>query len=353
MISHLRLSRTLMCIRKHNRNVSRWTSTTAPTTTVGFIGLGNMGLPMCLNLVQNSQNENGDRTHSIIAYDTNEASIQKAELGGATPAATLEELVQSNCDIIFTMLPTCAAVEEVVGTLLESWPVEEEPKSGVFVDCSTVSPMTTRRVHDQILAFNTAHKNIHLDLLDAPVSGGVKGAEGATLTFMVGSSHDEALEVVQPLFEIMGSRIFVCGKSGTGSVTKLCNNLALGAQMVGICEAMNLGDALGVDPVILANVMNASTAKCWSSDICNPHPTVAKSMQEERQGNGPPACQNYEGGFGANLMLKDLSLAVDAGQQAGVALPVGVTAKELYRLAQLRGMGDKDFGIMLQFLLGK
>jgi 3-hydroxyisobutyrate dehydrogenase len=145
----------------------------------------------------------------------------------------------------------------------------------------------------------------------------------------------------------MGQRVMYCGKSGTGSATKLCNNLALAAQMVGICEAMNLGDALGVDPIVLANVMNTSTAKCWSSQVNNPHPKVAAAI-----GTGP-ASNDYKGGFGTKLMLKDLGLATQVAKDLHVGLPITSLSKELYQLADLRGLGDKDFGVLLQFLRGK
>jgi 3-hydroxyisobutyrate dehydrogenase len=190
-------------------------------------------------------------------------------------------------------------------------------------------------------------------MLDAPVSGGVRGASEATLTFMVGNSSAKfvtgtptALDVAQPLLEHMGRRIVICGGPGAGAATKLCNNLALAAQMAGICEAMNLGDALGVDPVVLAQVMNTSTAKSWSCEVNNPHPAVAAINQT-------PAALDYQGGFSAQLMLKDLGLAVDAGQANNVALPIGNATKELYRMATLQGKGSKDFGVLLQFLRGK
>lgn len=163
---------------------------------------------------------------------------------------------------------------------------------------------------------------------------------------MVGCDSAESLEKAQPYLEAMGQRIIACGGPGAGSATKLCNNLALAAQMIGICEAMNLGEGLGVDPVVLANVMNTSTAKSWSCEVNNPHPDVAAVK-------GSPASKDYKGGFGTKLMLKDLTLAVNAGASAGVALPIGTASKELYKMAELRGMGNKDFGVILQFLRGK
>jgi len=165
---------------------------------------------------------------------------------------------------------------------------------------------------------------------------------------MVGCEDKQALEKTQPHFDCIGGKTIDCGGPGAGSVTKLCNNLALAAQMIGICEALNLGDSLGVDPVVLANVINSSTAKCWSCEANNPHPDVAMA-----KGGKTPSAKDYEGGFGTGLMLKDLSLALSAGSEAGVSLPLGSTSKELYKLANAHGLGSKDFGVMLQFLRGK
>lgn len=293
---------------------------------IGFVGLGNMGLPMCLNLLAADH-------RNLVAFDLNNDALQEAANGGARPAQNLDELSSSGCSLVFTMLPGCQAIDAVMPKLLGA-----SQKPLIIVDCSTVSPSTSRKWHAE--ANTLGHT-----LVDAPVSGGVKGAQDATLTFMMGATEDsEAFHRATPFLREMGKRVISCGGPGTGAATKLCNNLALAAQMIGICEAMNLGEELGVDPKTLAGVMNISTAKCWSSEVNNPHPDVA---------DGTPASNQYRGGFGSKLMLKDLGLAVAAGEGAGVALPLTTTAKELYRLASLRGMGDEDFGIMLQFLKGR
>jgi 3-hydroxyisobutyrate dehydrogenase len=165
---------------------------------------------------------------------------------------------------------------------------------------------------------------------------------------MIGCKDMGAFEKTKPYFDLMGKRTVECGGPGAGSATKLCNNLALAAQMIGICEAMNLGESLGVDPIVLADVMNTSTAKSWSCEVNNPHPQVGIA-----KGGKMPSSKNYEGGFGTKLMLKDLSLAVIAGAEAGVSLPIGTASRELYKLAELHGLGEKDFGVVLQFLRGK
>lgn len=293
---------------------------------------------MALNLYKKSSS-------SVLAFDLNPSAMQEASDGGMKLASSVDE-IGASCSVIFTMLPGCAAVSGVMKSLVDARSSSNHASKVVVVDCSTVSPITARQWHD-------VWKTNGDVMLDAPVSGGVKGAREGTLTFMVGNSAIDhkigtsaAMDVATPLLEYMGGRIVLCGGPGAGAATKLCNNLALAAQMVGICEAMNLGDALGVDPVVLAQVMNTSTAKSWSCEVNNPHPAVAAV-------NKSPAANDYQGGFGTRLMLKDLGLAVEAGQANNVALPIGSATKELYRLATLQGKGDKDFGVMLQFLRGK
>ena len=306
------------------RNIS--TTSHGVQNKIGFIGLGNMGLPMCLNLLK-TDNE-------IIAFDLNEDALHEAQIHGAKPAQQVED-VAADCSIIFTMLPGDQAVDRVMSKLLMVGP------AAIFVDCSTVSPSISQR-------WNASGGLVGHTWIDAPVSGGVQGAHNATLTFMVGALQDsEGFQTIEPLLLAMGKRVVSCGGTGTGAATKLCNNLALASQMIGICEAMNLGEALGVDPNTLANVMNTSTAKCWSSEVNNPHPAVAANH------GTTPAANDYEGGFAAKLMLKDLALAVAAAEHKGVALPLGTTSKELYRMVSLRGLADKDFGVILQFLRGK
>ena len=307
---------------------------------IGFIGLGNMGLPMCLNLLR--------QNHQVVAFDLNQDLMHQAQDHGARPAQQVEEVAQ-DCSVIFTMLPGDQAVDRVMSKLLMVGP------AAIFVDCSTVSPATCQR-------WNASAQLVGHSWIDAPVSGGVKGAHDATLTFMIGgtSQDSQTFTAIKPLLLSMGKQVICCGPSGTGAAAKLCNNLALASQMIGICEAMNLGEALGVDPNTLTSVMNMSTSKCWSSEVNNPHPGVLLKPPPTHEGDESavtsrttPATRDYEGGFATKLMLKDLALAVAAAEHSGVALPLGTTSKELYRLASIRGMGDKDFGVMLQFLRGK
>jgi 3-hydroxyisobutyrate dehydrogenase len=280
---------------------------------------------MCLNLAKK-------QPQPILAFDLNNHAVHEVASAGAKAAADLQQLA-SESNIIITMLPGDSAIDAVMPTILEA-----VQKNSVLIDCSTVSPSTTRK-------WNQAATSRGHAMMDAPVSGGVQGAREATLTFMVGCREDSPVfAVVQPLFKAMGKRTISCGGPGTGAATKLCNNLALAMQMIGICEAMNLGEELGVDPETLADVMNVSTAKCWSSEVNNPHPKV---------GSGTPATNDYDGGFATKLMLKDLGLAVAAGKEAGVYMPLGIASRNLYQEVMDQGMGDKDFGVMLQYLRAK
>ena len=314
-----------------------------------------MGLPMALNILSNA---NGGRNSivvsSLIAFDSNRSTCesllnyqQEHQNGPKVEVVNcVSDVGAAECNAIITMLPGCKALDSVMENIYKgNETIGATLASQTFIDCSTVSPSTSKRWH------NFWERQGH-SMHDAPVSGGVKGATEGTLTFMVGSSYDSAkfdCSTVQSILQLMGQRIILCGGPGTGAATKLCNNLALAAQMVGVCEALNLGEALGVDPIVLAQVMNTSTAACWSSKVNNPHPVVASTMD----GDGTPAARGYEGGFASNLMLKDLGLAVAAAEEAAVALPVTAVSKELYRLVTLRGLGKKDFGVLLEFLKGK
>jgi 3-hydroxyisobutyrate dehydrogenase len=174
-------------------------------------------------------------------------------------------------------------------------------------------------------------------MADAPVSGGTGGAEAGTLTFMVGAPP-ELYECIKPTLAHMGKNIVHCGDSGTGQVAKICNNLVLGISMIGVAEAMNLGTALGIDAKVLAGVINTSSGRCWSSDSYNPYPGVMENV---------PAARGYTGGFGADLMLKDLGLATDAARQARQAVALGALAQQIYQLFSAQGAGSQDFSAII------
>ena len=330
-LSHTMAKQLFSCrsVRKYGQALRRFS---AKGDRLGFIGLGNMGLPMSKNLSSHNP---------VLVFDNNLRACDSASEAGMEVAASVAE-IGSTCSVIFTMLPSCRAVDSVMAEL-----IQEAGKSSnmIISDCSTVNPSTSCRWHE-------AWDQKGHAMVDAPVSGGVKGAADATLTFMVGAKSFEDLERIKPYLELMGKGVIPCGDPGSGAATKLCNNVALAAQMAGICEAMNLGEALGVDPVVLADVMNSSTARSWSCEVNNPHPTVAKAKRKDG-GPGTPASRDYDGGFATRLMLKDLGLAMDAAGDADVALPITSASKELYKMADVRGYGRKDFGVLLRFLKGE
>lgn len=352
-------------------------STQRATTTncrVAFVGLGNMGQPMALNLIRtlrdkdtlSSPSSTNNLNVTVLAFDTNQeagATLLRHtrmnpklyQRGTIEVIKSLADLGSADCDVVISMLPGCAALNTVMSTIRDSmlYTNHNIPASSskrlTFIDCSTVSPTTSRHWHD--IWAQQGHA-----MLDAPVSGGVLGAATGSLTFMVGGGGHSTFNqhpLVLPLLQRMGQRIIDCGGPGTGAATKLCNNLALSSQMIGIAEALNLGEALGVDPVVLTEVINTSTAACWSSKMNNPHPIVAAAMVcDGKEDEGTPAAHSYRGGFASSLMLKDLGLAVSVADEVNVALPMTATSKELYQLAVLRGLGSKDFGVILEFLKG-
>jgi 3-hydroxyisobutyrate dehydrogenase len=204
-------------------------------------------------------------------------------------------------------------------------------RSGVpLIDSSTIDPHTAR----EVAAAASKGGN---PMADAPVSGGTGGAEAGTLTFMVGADSD-LFECIKPTLARMGKNIVHCGAAGTGQVAKICNNLLLGISMIGVAEAMNLGAALGIDPKVLAGIINTSSGRCWSSDTYNPYPGVLDSA---------PAARGYTGGFGTDLMLKDLGLAADAARQARQPVAMGAMAQQLYQLWSSQGAGAQDFSSII------
>jgi 3-hydroxyisobutyrate dehydrogenase len=198
------------------------------------------------------------------------------------------------------------------------------------VDCSTIDPQTARDV-----AAAAAKQGVAM--ADAPVSGGTGGATAGTLTFMVGATP-ELFATLQPVLAQMGRNIVHCGEVGTGQIAKICNNLLLAISMVGVSEAMALGDALGIDTGVLAGIINSSTGRCWSSEMYNPWPGIVETA---------PASRGYTGGFGAELMLKDLGLATEAARQAHQPVVLGAVAQQLYQAMSQRGEGGKDFSAII------
>lgn len=307
-----------------SRSFSASSRLSADKKAVGFIGLGNMGAHMATNLAK--------KGHELVVFDLNTAAVDKlTKLSGVRSASSPKELA-SQVDVLVTMLPSSPHVQSVytgangIFAGLKS--------TALLLDASTIDPGVARQVAAEASKY---HGSV---LLDTPVSGGVGGAEAGTLTFMVGGDAAE-FERAKPFLQCMGKNIVHCGGTGNGQVVKICNNLVLGISMIGVSEAMNLGISLGMDAKTLAGIFNTSSARCWSSDTYNPVPGVMPNV---------PASKGYVGGFGVDLMAKDLGLAVVAAEKIKAPLPLGGAALQLYNLASTHGFGSKDFASVYAFL---
>ena len=279
---------------------------------IGFIGLGNMGLPMAVNLSQAG--------HEIIGYDVSTPASADFSL-----ASTAAEAAQ-DADCVITMLPNGEIYRAVAAEIL---PVMTD--KCILIDCSTVDVDSARDVAGLAAASGIA-------CLDAPVSGGIGGAQAGTLTFMVGGS-DTGFARAQPLFDIMGSKAVHCGEAGAGQAIKICNNMILGATMIATCEAIALGDKLGVDRQKLFDVVSTSSGYSWTMNAYCPAPDI---------GPQSPADNDYRPGFASEMMVKDLGLAQQAAISADADTPIGTVALELYRqfVENEDGRG-RDFSAML------
>jgi 3-hydroxyisobutyrate dehydrogenase len=290
---------------------------------IAFIGLGNMGSPMALSLLKAG--------HSLIVYDLSQGAVQQVVDAGGEAAVSPRAAVK-DAECIVTMLPTSNHVRSVLtgpeGILAGVGP-------GVtIIDSSTIDPTSVK----EFASLAAAQGNL---FVDAPVSGGTGGAAAGTLTFMVGGGGG-TFDKVRPVLEGMGKNIVHCGEVGTGQIAKICNNLVLGITMVGVSEAMSLGAALGIDPKTLSGILNTSTGRCWSSDTYNPYPGVMQAA---------PASKSYAGGFGTDLMLKDLGLATDAARSVRQPVYMGALAQQLYQTSSALGDGRLDFSSVIKLYL--
>ncbi|MFV9473981.1 3-hydroxyisobutyrate dehydrogenase [Advenella sp. RU8] len=293
---------------------------------IGFIGLGNMGAPMALNLLKAG--------HKVYVYDLVESAVQMLEASGAVRATSPAQVASAEIDMLITMLPASVHVKRVY--LGEDGVLAAVGKQVLLIDSSTIDPQTAREVAAQAAAQGN-------DMLDAPVSGGTGGAQAGTLTFMVGG--DKAVfERALPVLQAMGKNIVYCGGAGNGQVAKVANNMLLGISMIGAAEAMNLGVSLGMDPKVLAGIINTSSGRCWSTEVYNPYPGVVETA---------PASKEYAGGFGADLMLKDLGLATEAARAAKVPVVMGATAQQLYQTFSAQGNGKLDFSGIIKLFSDK
>ncbi|MEN4902603.1 3-hydroxyisobutyrate dehydrogenase [Luteimonas sp. TWI1437] len=291
-------------------------------TRIAFIGLGNMGGPMAANLAKAG--------HAVRAFDLNADALAPVVQAGASAAASAADAV-NDAEVVISMLPASRHVEGLY--LGDDGLMATLPDGALVIDCSTIAPASAQKVA-------AAAKARGLQMIDAPVSGGTAGAQAGTLTFIVGGSAD-ALERARPVLEAMGKNIFYMGEAGAGQVAKLCNNMALGVIMAATGEAIALGAAHGLDPKVLSQMMAVSTSRSWATEVCNPWPGVLENA---------PASRGYTGGFGNDLMLKDLGLAAEAAMGTGAAVPLGELARNLYAMNSQAGNGGLDFSSVVTLL---
>jgi 3-hydroxyisobutyrate dehydrogenase len=284
-----------------------------------------MGNPMCRNLLKHG--------HTLKIYDVLPDLVKK--LADKAETATSPGDAVRDVDLVITMLPSSPHVRTVYGG---EYGVIKSAKAGTpLIDCSTIDPLTAREV-----AMDAKAKGC--PMLDAPVSGGVGGAEAGTLTFMVGGDAQD-FESAKPILQAMGKNIVHCGGAGNGQVAKICNNMMLAIEMIATSEGMTLATKLGMDPKVFASIVNTSSGRCWSSDTYNPYPGVLENV---------PASRGYTGGFGADLMLKDLTLVTEAAKSAKQPVMLGALAQQIYQKHSADGNGAKDFSsVILQYLKGQ
>ncbi len=291
-------------------------------TTIAFIGLGNMGNPMAANLVKAG--------HTVLGFDLMPQNLETAKANGVAIAASAAEAVKG-ADAVVTMLP---AGQHVLAVYADIVPAAR--KGTLFIDSSTIDVESARKAH--AVAAGAGMLSV-----DAPVSGGVGGAAAGTLTFMAGGSTD-AFARAEPLLQPMAGKIVHCGEAGAGQAAKICNNIILGISMIGVSEAFVLAEKLGLSHQALFDVASTSSGQCWSLTTYCPVPGPVPTS---------PANRDYQPGFAASLMLKDLKLAQEAAQGAGAVTPLGAEAAQLYALFEAAGHGGADFSGIVRFLRGK
>ncbi|MGB3456229.1 MAG: 3-hydroxyisobutyrate dehydrogenase [Litorimonas sp.] len=287
---------------------------------IAFIGLGNMGGGMAANLAQQ---------HNVRAFDLSADAVAKAVAAGCSEAGTVADAV-AGAHAVVTMLPAGAHVRSVYSDVMD-----HAASGTLFIDCSTVDVDSARTVIAQAVERGFA-------MIDAPVSGGVKGAADGTLTFMCGGTPD-AFELAKPLLDIMGANVFHAGDAGNGQVAKICNNMLLGIHMIGTCEAFNLAEKLGLDAQTFFDISSTASGQNWSMTSYCPAPGPVESA---------PSNRDYQPGFAVAMMLKDLRLAKEAATTARAATPLGAQAEALYALMEAAGEGGLDFSGVMKLIDG-
>jgi 3-hydroxyisobutyrate dehydrogenase len=287
---------------------------------IAFIGLGHMGGGMAPNLAK--------ARHEVRAFDLIPEAIANAKQGGCSAAASAAEAVK-DADVVITMLPAAKHVRAVFHDAV----APNAKKGALLIDCSTIDVASAREVGEGL-------NKLGFDFVDAPVSGGIAAAAGGALTFMVGGTDDQ-FERARPLLEPMAKAVIHAGQLGAGQAAKICNNMILGATMVATCEGFALAKRLGLDLQTFFDISSKASGQSWSMTSYSPVPGV---------GPETPADHDYEGGFAAALMLKDLKLAEDAAKSVGAYTPMGGEAEELYQRFVDRGGGGKDFSGIIKMI---
>ncbi len=291
---------------------------------IAFFGLGNMGLPMARNLA---------RAFTVVGYDVVEAARARARAAGLEVADEPERAL-AGVGAVITMLPAGPQVREAY--LGDGGILAHAPEGALLADCSTIDVDTAREVH-------RAAAEAGFTMVDAPVSGGVAGAEAATLTFMVGG-HEEAFQRARPILETMGRAVIHAGGPGTGQAAKICNNMMLGIQMISVCEAFALAERLGLAADKLFEIASRSSGQCWSLTSYCPVPGPVPSA---------PSNRDYRPGFTAAMMLKDLRLAQETAARVQAATPLGAEAAQLYQLFVAAGHEGLDFSAIIKMIRGE
>jgi len=291
---------------------------------IGFVGLGNMGAHMAANLVKAG--------HDVTGFDVVPASVDAAKARGVTPAASANDCAKG-ADVVVTMLPVGRHVIEVYsGGILEA-----AEKGTLFIDSSTIDVAAAAQAHQ--MAADAAMMSV-----DAPVSGGVGGAEAGSLTFMVGGTED-AVERARPVIEAMGQKLVHCGDAGAGQAAKICNNMIMAISMIGVAEGLVLAEKLGLSHQALYDVVSTSSGSCWSMNTYCPVPGPVPTS---------PANNDFKPGFMTQLMAKDLMLSQEAALSAGASTPMGAEATHLMRLHMSQGdVAEKDFSSIIEFIRGR
>ncbi len=294
-------------------------------STIAVIGLGQMGLPMAGHLIEAG--------HRVCGCDVQEAPMQALQAAGGIACTSVQEAVAA-AEVVLTMLPSGREVAQVLRQVI--WPMKmdkTDQQPVLYIDSSTIDVATSRSLAAEAATHGWP-------MIDAPVSGGISGAQAGTLTFMVGGEADHVARA-RPILMAMGKRLFHAGGAGAGQAAKMCNNMLLGILMVGTCEALHLGEALGLEPATLAAIMKESSADNWALRVHPPLPGLSETA---------PANQGYQGGFVTRLMFKDLNLAFAAALESECATPLGSLARNLYALHLQHGAGALDFSSIYALL---